>query len=149
MGTNTWRKFSENMIERPCTKCGKVKSIKEFYFSKHSNYKIGCVCKECNKRKSREYHKAHKPQYKQYLLKKIFNLSQAQHKNMKQAQKGLCAICGLRELSRDLSVDHNHITKKVRGLLCSKCNQALGLFGVDRFGVLNLQMAIKYLTENR
>jgi len=68
-------------------------------------------------------------------------------------QKNLCAICGLPETDyqqygvKNLAIDHNHRTKKVRGLLCSKCNRALGLLNVDNLGILNLQMAIKYLQE--
>ena len=46
-------------------------------------------------------------------------------------QKGLCAICEKPERSRrykTLSVDHCHDSGKIRGLLCSHCNRALGLF---------------------
>ena len=50
-------------------------------------------------------------------------------------QNGLCAICFQSEVAKDpkrgkvrrLSVDHNHTTEKVRGLLCSACNLALGI----------------------
>lgn len=44
-------------------------------------------------------------------------------------QEGRCAICG-RDLKpgRGTHVDHCHRTGAVRGLLCSKCNPALGLF---------------------
>ena len=45
------------------------------------------------------------------------------------AQDGKCAIesCGNYASERSLHVDHNHDTGSVRGLLCSKCNTALGL----------------------
>lgn len=45
-------------------------------------------------------------------------------------QKGCCAICGRNQSEvrehRRLSVDHDHKTGKVRGLLCLSCNTKLG-----------------------
>jgi len=52
---------------------------------------------------------------------------------MKQEQGGRCAICMVHEddlehatFRNKLVVDHNHRTGEVRGLLCSRCNIALG-----------------------
>lgn len=48
---------------------------------------------------------------------------------MFQEQKGCCAICGTHqsELKHTLHVDHDHISGKVRCLLCGLCNKMLGL----------------------
>ena len=43
-------------------------------------------------------------------------------------QKGVCAICGGRDKSMRLAVDHDHTTGLIRGLLCMRCNRAYGLF---------------------
>lgn len=61
-------------------------------------------------------------------------------------QSGLCKICGLppRGRWRRLAVDHDHVTGRVRGLLCSNCNAALGALGDSVDG---LNRAIKYLSE--
>ncbi len=44
------------------------------------------------------------------------------------SQNGLCGICEKPDLTRKLSVDHNHETKKLRDLLCRRCNLAIGQF---------------------
>ena len=66
-------------------------------------------------------------------------------------QRGLCAICEKPEVNKDvkgkikwLSVDHNHATGELRGLVCYRCNTALGKFGDS---IVTLQSAIKYLEE--
>lgn len=44
-----------------------------------------------------------------------------------------CAICmGTNSNGHRLSVDHNHVTTKVRGLLCGNCNWVLGLLKENR-----------------
>jgi hypothetical protein len=68
-------------------------------------------------------------------------------------QQGLCAICGNPETAKDprtgvvksLAVDHCHKTGRVRGLLCHRCNKALGFFD-DSIKVL--QQSIVYLRKN-
>jgi hypothetical protein len=44
------------------------------------------------------------------------------------AQHGVCAIC---QTAPAIHVDHDHQTDKVRGLLCFRCNAALGQLGDD------------------
>ena len=57
-------------------------------------------------------------------------------------QGGVCAICGNKERNnRNLSVDHNHDTGKVRGLLCELCNRKLGTMEDGMF----YKKALKYL----
>jgi len=71
---------------------------------------------------------------------------------MLEQQGGVCAICHKPETTMrqgqpiQMSVDHNHATGQVRGLLCQKCNHAIGLFDDD---LALLRNAIFYLETNR
>lgn len=79
--------------------------------------------------------------------KKDFGISIEDYEDMLISQKGNCAICGLKEKSGcRLSVDHDHKTKKVRGLLCGNCNRGIGLFKDDPF---MLDLAFMYLNEHK
>lgn len=67
-----------------------------------------------------------------YNLKKKFNMTHEEYEQMFYEQKGLCAVCKNPETStragviKRLAVDHNHITGKIRKLLCVRCNATLG-----------------------
>lgn len=59
------------------------------------------------------------------------NITLKQWKSLHEKQNGCCAICGVHEsfFENALAVDHNHLTGKVRGLLCFICNRYLvGIF---------------------
>jgi hypothetical protein len=64
-------------------------------------------------------------------------------------QDGTCAVCGRPERTarnRLLCVDHDHVTGRFRGLLCSHCNRAVGLLQDDPE---ILSAAIRYITQTR
>lgn len=83
--------------------------------------------------------------YKRRSLKSKFGLTLEEYSAMLIAQNYACAICKLTcKSGRDLAVDHNHKNNSVRGLLCGKCNMALGLLD-DNIDVL--KSAIIYLGE--
>lgn len=55
---------------------------------------------------------------------------------------GKCAICGKVPGRRNLALDHDHSTGKIRGLLCTQCNAGLGMFKDNKE---LLKKAIEYL----
>jgi hypothetical protein len=60
-------------------------------------------------------------------LKRKYGITLDDYERMFAAQSGVCAICGeARPEERTLHVDHDHETGIVRGLLCFRCNQAIG-----------------------
>ena len=112
------------------------------------------ICKKCNIEKLKtefkenrntcvicrnEYRKTLKIRQgdglRDYVLKKTYNITLDDFKNMTLKQNNLCDICGLENLSgpwnKKLVVDHDHTTGKVRSLLCDKCNRGLGQFNDD------------------
>ena len=68
-----------------------------------------------------------------------YSVDAARYQEMLREQGGVCAICSQGEKSpdkasgklKDLAIDHDHKTGKVRNLLCSACNRGLGLFRDD------------------
>ena len=61
-------------------------------------------------------------------LRQTYGLTSVEYDELSQHQGGLCALCREDNHGRKLHVDHDHVRNTVRGLLCSNCNTALGLF---------------------
>jgi len=97
---------------------------------------------EYDRERSKErYYKDPKGWYKKrefynwrYLLDKKFGITAEYYMEMLNEQNNVCAICCEPEKSfyknrrKRLAVDHCHKTGNIRGLLCTKCNTALGQF---------------------
>ncbi len=65
-------------------------------------------------------------------LKRKYGITLNEYNYRLKLQMSRCAICGRKpSKTRRLDVDHSHKTKKVRGLLCHKCNRGLSWFGDD------------------
>ncbi len=95
------------------------------------------------------------PQLKRsYRLKTEFGITSEQFEEILAKQGGGCAICGAKQtnvttrkekIEKRLYVDHDHVTGKVRGILCHRCNFGLGQF-LDNIELL--AKAIEYLKIN-
>src|SRR6266576_2886546 len=84
-----------------------------------------------------------------HLLKK-FGITESQYADLLQRQHGCCAVCG-RHADRfkiRLSVDHDHASNEIRGLLCIHCNRYIvGRHRRDKGSEL-LRAAYEYLTRD-
>jgi len=138
---------------KPCSKCLTIKQPTEFYKDKGTSSGLRSQCKTCDNAKSNTWRKANQDKnsknsvnsqrrnptrVKQAKLSQ-YGITQADWDEMFRNQGGVCAICRKPETKfdkrhlklRKLCVDHCHRTGKVRGLLCGKCNSAIGLLNDD------------------
>lgn len=81
-------------------------------------------------------------------LWKHYRIRLPEYEALYKAQKGNCACCGQHETSfkRNLHVDHDHETGRIRGLLCTQCNPGIGYF---QDSIERLQLAIAYLKKSK
>ncbi len=94
--------------------------------------------------KKRRYYEEHKDQKRNTQLLNTYGITLEDYETMLKQQEGRCAICKNKPNKKSLSVDHNHDTGKIRGLLCNNCNQGLGRFQ-DNPEIL--QIASAYLNQ--
>lgn len=101
----------------------------------------------------KDYREINKTKTKDKVLRRDFGISLNEYNQMLTQQNNRCKICNKEEtgkhqsgIVRRLAVDHCHTTGKIRGLLCTNCNQALGKFKDSEELLLN---AINYLKENK
>jgi hypothetical protein len=101
----------------------------------------------------RDWRKDHPEAWRAVRLKHLYGLTVQDYERMHAEQNGLCAICGQPEtltapsgkLTR-LTIDHDHETDVVRGLLCRKCNAALGSLNDS---VEIVRAALAYLEKHK
>ena len=111
-----------------CRSCGKTKPWADWSKNKRASDGLQTRCKECTSAAGRRDH-----------LKNSYGMTVADLDVMLVAQHGVCAIC---QTAPAIHVDHDHQTDKVRGLLCFRCNAALGQLGDDP---LVLRRAARYV----
>jgi len=121
------------MNERRCPRCNRVKALSEFSPDKSRKNGVSAWCRSCRGSYKRLYDLKHPNSRKASNLRIKYGITLEEYEVMFKAQGGVCAVCGQSETTRyrgtlrSLAVDHNHVTGRVRGLLCGNCNKALGL----------------------
>lgn len=130
------------MAHKNCRGCDSVLPLEEFTLRKRGP-RIGqpvSKCKKCNTAKAIKNRKDRQARginvYEEFewpsKLRCIYGIEPQDYYNMLKSQGGGCAICGSitsgYKGKKKLAVDHCHSTGTVRGVLCHRCNKALGLF---------------------
>ena len=116
-----------------CCTCKEDKPLEEFSFLRGKPY---ARCKACDRERKKKERKLrdHSQTDRKYWLKKAYGLAPDDYIKLFDTAKGRCEICGIHqaELNYHLVVDHCHKTGKIRGLLCKRCNSAIGLLDEDQ-----------------
>ena len=150
-----------------CTRCKKEKILSEFY--KNKGYKDGLYseCKDCHHERGKKWRsneqnrlKALEVSKQWYLknperhrvaslkshLKKKYNMTIEEFEALKKEQGNRCLICKkVFILSSQTHIDHDHLTKEVRGILCTRCNFIVGMVEKESDIVMK---AVKYVKRN-
>lgn len=142
----------ERNIYKICSSCGQNREL--IFFEPSSRYRSGyrSQCKKCR------YDRQVLSRQESHLNNK-YGITLSDYNSLLTKQNGTCAICKLPETRvvrnaptirgsnkpSNLPVDHDHKTGRIRGLLCTKCNLALGYFQDD---VALLRSAVEYLTKD-
>jgi hypothetical protein len=137
-----------------CTVCKVAKPFEDFYDGYKAKKQRDVVnkkyphsrCKDCDHARVKVYHKNNRAKVtKQQLIshrRREYGLTEEEYNNMVLSQNNMCAICN-KPSDKTLHIDHDHVTGKVRGLLCFNCNLGIGLLQED---LVVLNRAIEYLS---
>ena len=132
---DTQIKYGHLLLEtRECRKCGEVKNLLESFYRQRKDASLpssySYECKECAE------------------LRRKYGLTFAEYDRMLIEQNECCATCGATKPGgrwKSFAVDHDHVTGRVRGLLCKSCNIALGEVNDD---LTTLKNMINYLSKH-
>ena len=155
------RKLDLSTGVKNCPRCKETKPLNDFHkscdtlhgyqvyckpcqYERHNDWRLQNLTKMAEDQKRRRH--ADPERFKDYARKAAYGMPYGEYERMLATQNGRCAICATTVPGGkgQFHVDHCHIEKSVRGLLCHHCNLGIGNFKHDVTILLN---AISYLTE--
>jgi hypothetical protein len=122
----TPRPYDDGM--KRCPDCGEWKPRDEFPRNKATRDGFAAYCKPCHNARGKESKQRLYGGSRHYHLIRRYGIGAAEVEELIRKQGGVCPICDRPEPEH---VDHDHATKKVRGVTCFNCNGGLGQFGDD------------------
>ncbi len=161
---------------KTCTVCKETKNVTEFHKKHTSKDGLKSSCKTCckiiNAKRTRDYNsKASKKsiikrkhesliiyQHSQNInsIKFRYGITEETLQNMLLKQQGCCDICKAdfgtllipgKPNSRQYHIDHNHKTRKVRGLVCGTCNNIIECVENRNITMNNTTHILQYLEK--
>lgn len=112
----------EAATTKACAKCNQFKPLDQFHSQPGGKYGRHSYCKPCANalQKLSRQKNGRPPRKRKWQIKSRYGLTVEMVDAMREEQKGVCAICA-KAMKREC-IDHCHITGRVRGLLCQRCN---------------------------
>lgn len=83
------------------------------------------------------------------MVVKAIRMTEAEFQEMLSAQGGKCLLCRKAQRKQRLTRDHDHETGRIRGLLCLRCNRALGAFEWSDEVLVRLRVYIAAILKDR
>jgi hypothetical protein len=121
--------------------CPKCKQEMDISYFKKNNYHLDGYDSWCN------------PCINERICKEKYGITLKQKKEMIINQNYKCLSCGLdlRLLCpKGVCIDHDHVTGKIRGILCSGCNRSLGLMKENPDKIYKLYLyALNHCSKKR
>lgn len=159
-------------ITKTCSTCYEEKPVAEFGRQSVRPDGLNITCKLCMRerslqryqdpevrRKSREsgarWRERNPDADADKTLRRKYGITLVDYNKLFEAQGGVCALCKKGETTKRmkkgegrerLAVDHCHDTGRVRGLLCFKCNTAIGSLGDTEE---DAQKVVEYLNKSK
>ncbi len=134
-----------------CPNCGTRKN--DYEFCHDGIYRDGTpryygFCRDCKNAKAKEAYQRDVKKCKERITRyrdknmalcrlrqrcRQANITVKEYRKIFGDHNELCDICGVpqKELTKAFCIDHDHKTGQVRGLLCNRCNTALGFLRDD------------------
>ena len=115
-------------MSKVCSVCKEVKLLEDFHKNPKSKDGRQGRCKVCQNESTKAWQKRNPEKMRKHQIKYLYNVDKAWYEKTLAEQSHCCAGCltHQNDLKQSLCVDHCHTTGKPRGLLCKKCNLALG-----------------------
>lgn len=144
--------FGDQEVKR-CKGCNNLLPLSAFHLirNKHGKKYPYTYCKPCGLKNRSKWHHTAKGQkaHRGHMLRIKYGITHEQYNQMHKSQNGVCRICKQVETRKNrrgeirlLAIDHDHVTGRIRALLCSSCNCGIGYFRDD---VKLLRAAARYL----
>lgn len=128
-GQVSWRKgkkFVDEKVSREkrenWLKNWKLKNKEKLLQQSRASYKRNI---EKKRKASRIFYWANQQKELDRIRFKKYGITGDEFRLILERQGFKCPICN-RDITKNLSVDHDHNTNKIRGLICNKCNLAIG-----------------------